>query len=511
MPRRRRRRSRRACTPAPARRSPARRSSRWRSPAGRAPRDRSASRVNGAAVAPDSTGTREGYGTQRGVRRAQDDPRDAAQVRSAPRRRLDPRDDLAQGHRELDRSGLARLHRAVDRDRGALRDRDGRVTGPRPPLHVVRHPVSLHRVEDRRRVRPVAVTGLGVVSPFGAGVKAFWEGISGGTCAIRPITLIDTEGFRCRIGAEVPDSLGGSARRSRADRFALAAAREALDDAGIGRVERADTALIVGAVGGGMLEAEAWYWQRPRETVVTACSSGAASLAMAADLVRDGVVPVALAGGIDALTRICFMGFNTLKLLDPTPCRPFDRDRRGMSIGEGGAFVVLENVERARARDARVYAELTGYGMSTDAFHVTSPHPEGEGMVRAIRAALAQAGIPAAAVGYANAHGTATPQNDRIEARALREVFGEGRLLVSSTKSMIGHTMAAAGTLEAVATVLALDHEIIPPTARLAETDPDIPFDCVPCVAREVAVEHAISNSFGFGGQNVTLVFRRRA
>ena len=392
-------------------------------------------------------------------------------------------------------------------------------------------------------MKSVAVTGLGVVSPFGAGVKAYWEGISGGVSAIRPITLIDTEGFRCRIGAEVPDSLGGSARRSRADRFALAAAREALDDAGIGRADRADTALIVGAVGGGMLEAEAWYWQRvrgvgapmpralascfpsahadvvgsvlglggPRETVVTACSSGAASLAMAADLVRDGVVPVALAGGIDALTRICFMGFNTLKLLDPTPCRPFDRDRRGMSIGEGGAFVVLENVERARARDARVYAELTGYGMSTDAFHVTSPHPEGEGMVRAIRAALAQAGIPAAAVGYANAHGTATPQNDRIEARALREVFGEGRLLVSSTKSMIGHTMAAAGTLEAVATVLALDHEIIPPTARLEQTDPDIPFDCVPCVAREVAVEHAISNSFGFGGQNVTLVFRRRA
>ena len=390
-------------------------------------------------------------------------------------------------------------------------------------------------------MKPVAVTGLGVVSPFGAGVKAYWEGISGGVCAIRPLTLIDTEGFRCRIGAEVPDSIGGSARRSRADRFALAAAREALDDAGISRADRADTALIVGAVGGGMLEAEAWYWQRargatappprvlascfpsshvdvvggalglggPRETVVTACSSGAASLAMAADLIADGVVSIALAGGVDALTRICFMGFNTLKLLDPEPCRPFDRDRRGMSIGEGAAFVVLEAAERARARDARVYAELTGYGMSTDAFHVTSPHPEGEGMVRAMRAALAQAGVSPADVGYANAHGTATPQNDRIEARALREVFGEGGLLVSSTKSMIGHTMAAAGTLEAVATVLTLGHDVIPPTARLDATDPDIPFDCVPRVARELAVEHAISNSFGFGGQNVTLVFRR--
>jgi 3-oxoacyl-[acyl-carrier-protein] synthase II len=392
-------------------------------------------------------------------------------------------------------------------------------------------------------VKPVAITGLGAVSPFGAGVKAYWDGISGGVCAIRPITLIDTEGFRCRIGAEVPEGVGGSARRSRADRLALAAAREALDDAGIARGERAEAALIVGAVGGGMLEAEAWYWRHargahepmpralassfpsahadvlgsalglggPRETVVTACSSGAVSLALAADLVADGIVPLAIAGGVDALTRICFMGFNALKLLDPAPCRPLDRDRRGMSIGEGAAFVVLENADRARAREARIYAELTGYGMTSDAFHVTSPHPEGEGMARAMRAALRGAGVTASAVGYANAHGTGTPQNDRIEARALRDVFGEGRLLVSSTKSMIGHTMAAAGALEAVATVLALVHDLIPPTAQLETPDPEIGFDCVPRAAREAAVELAISNSFGFGGQNVTLLFRRAA
>jgi 3-oxoacyl-[acyl-carrier-protein] synthase II len=301
-------------------------------------------------------------------------------------------------------------------------------------------------------------------------------------------------------------------------------------------------ALVVGAVGGGMLEAEAWYWARargerppgwaralrsilpgshaetlghrlrlggPRHTVVTACSSGAVALAEAADLIADGVVDVALAGGVDALTRLCFMGFNALKLLDPEPCRPFDRDRRGMSIGEGAAFVVLETAERARARGARVYAELAGHGMTTDAFHVTAPQPEGEGMARAMQSALEAAGVSAAAVGYVNAHGTATPQNDRIEARAISRVFGEGRLLVSSTKSMIGHTMAAAGGLEAVATVLALTHELIPPTANLATPDPEITFDCVPRVAREAAVECAISNSFGFGGQNVTLLFRR--
>ncbi|PYM65147.1 MAG: beta-ketoacyl-[acyl-carrier-protein] synthase II [Candidatus Rokuibacteriota bacterium] len=390
-------------------------------------------------------------------------------------------------------------------------------------------------------MRRIAVTGLGVVSPFGVGTKAYWNGLSAGVCAIRPVTLIETEGFRCRIAAEVPNGIGGSLRRSRADRFALAAAREALEDAGLSRVERAEAALVVGAVGGGMLEAEAWYWERyrgsrppsrptprstlpfahaealgnalglegPRETVVMACSSGAASVALAADLIADGVVATALAGGVDALTRICFMGFNALKLLCPEPCRPFDRDRRGLSIGEGAAFVVLEDLERARARGARIYATLAGHGMTTDAYHVTAPHPEGEGMVRAMATALARARLAPKAVGYANAHGTATPQNDRIEARAIREVFGPGQLLVSSTKSMIGHTMAAAGALEAVATVLALVHEVVPPTANLETPDPDVAFDCVPRVAREAPVEYAISNSFGFGGQNVTLLFGR--
>jgi 3-oxoacyl-[acyl-carrier-protein] synthase II len=388
----------------------------------------------------------------------------------------------------------------------------------------------------------VVVTGLGAVSPFGLGVKAYWDGVRAGLCAIRPVTLIDPAGFRCRIAAEVPEPLPGSRRRSRADRLALVAAHEAVEDAGLGPRERRAAALIVGAVGGGMLEGEAWYWATrrgdrprpplaplrsilpgshadvvghrlglggPRETLVTACSSGAASLALASELIVDGVVPVAVAGGADAITRICYMGFNALKLLDPEPCRPFDRGRRGMSIGEGAAFVVLEDAGHARARGARVYAELAGHGMTTDAFHVTSPHPAGEGMVRAMRLALERAGLAPADVGYCNAHGTATVQNDRIEARALRDVFGEGRLLVSSTKSMIGHTMAAAGSLEALVTVLALVHETVPPTANLREPDAEVAFDCVPDAAREVALEAAISNSFGFGGQNVTLLFRR--
>ena len=392
----------------------------------------------------------------------------------------------------------------------------------------------------------VVVSGLGVVSPYGSGTKTFWAGLAAGACAIRPITLIDTEGFRSRVAAEVPADamagLGVSPRRARADRLGFAAAREALADAGLGPADRAEAALVIGAVGGGMLEGEAWYWEEtrtarpsprikalrsilpythaetigwrlgiggPKETVVMACASGAASIALAADLVREGVVPLALAGGVDALTRICFMGFNVLKLLDPDPCRPFDRDRKGMSIGEAAAFVVLEDAERCRARGAREIAKLLGAGISTDAHHVTSPHPEGEGMARAMTLALAVAGVDPRAVDYVNAHGTGTLQNDRTEALAIARVLGAGRVPISSTKSLVGHTMAAAGSLEAVASILALHHGLIPPTANLAEVDPEIPFDCVPNIARPAPIEIALTNSYGFGGQNVSLIFGR--
>jgi 3-oxoacyl-[acyl-carrier-protein] synthase II len=291
-----------------------------------------------------------------------------------------------------------------------------------------------------------------------------------------------------------------------------------------------------------MLEGEAWYWEEtrtgrpspritalrsilpythaetlgwrlgiggPKETVVMACASGAASIALAADLVRDGVVPLAVAGGVDALTRICFMGFNALKLLDPEPCRPFDRDRKGMSIGEAAAFLVLEDADRCRARGGRELATLLGAGISTDAHHVTSPQPEGEGMARAMTLALGDAGIDARAVDYVNAHGTGTLTNDRTEALALSRVFGAGGVPISSTKSLVGHTMAAAGSLEAVATILALQHGLIPPTANVTQVDPEIPFDCVPGRARPAPLEVALSNSFGFGGQNVSLIFGR--
>jgi 3-oxoacyl-[acyl-carrier-protein] synthase II len=391
----------------------------------------------------------------------------------------------------------------------------------------------------------VVVSGLGIVSPFGQGLKAFWNGLSAGTCAIKPSALLETEGFRSRLAAEVPaDAMGAlraSRRRTRADRMAMAAASEALADADLGG-ERARAALIVGAVGGGMYEGEAWYWDEartgrasprvralrsilpfshaetlgarlglrgPKETLVMACASGAASVALGADLIHAGIVSAALVGGVDALTRICFMGFNALKLLDPEPCRPFDRDRRGMSIGEAAAFLVLEDADRCRARGGRVHARLLGAGLTTDAHHVTAPHPEAEGMIRAITRGLEAARTAPGEIGYVNAHGTGTLQNDRVEALALRRVFGDGRVLVSSTKSLVGHTMAAAGSVEAIATVLALQHGLLPPTANLHHVDPEIPFDCIPREARLAPVAAALSNSFGFGGQNVSLVFGR--
>lgn len=397
------------------------------------------------------------------------------------------------------------------------------------------------------RGRPrVVVTGLGVVSPYGLGQRAFWAGLVAGRSVIGPVTLFETEGFRSRIAAEVPpDAVAprASRRRSRADRLAIAAADEAVADAGLSRADLVPAAVVVGGIGGGMLEAEAWYWrlQRegvddpelrtalrtvlptahaellarryrttgPKETVVLACSSGSAAIGLAADLIEAGVTPLALAGGVDALTRICFMGFNALKLLDLEPCRPFSRDRRGMSLGEGAGFVVLEGAAHAAARGARPYVELAGYGLTTDAHHMTAPHPDAEGSARAMVDALERAGVPPAAVGHVNAHGTGTVQNDRAEALAIRKVFDPESVLLTANKSLIGHTMAAAGAMEAIATALTLVHGFVPPTANLREPDPEIPFECVAGTARRVRLEYAMSNSLGFGGQNLSLLFRR--
>ncbi len=396
---------------------------------------------------------------------------------------------------------------------------------------------------DERRV---VVTGLGVVSPYGQGCQVYWQGLSQGHCMLGPLSLFPTDGFRSCIAGELSAATVrtlGTAHQSRATRFLIAAAQEAVWSAALGPAELTTAAVSIGGAGGGMLEAENWYWARyhppqdthrpvallrsmlptnqtdalafhlriggPRESPILACSSSAAAIATVADLIETGVVDVGLAGGVDTLTRLCFMGFNALKLLDPQPCRPFARDRRGMSLGEGAAVLVLESQRHAIARGVPVRAVVAGCGMTSDAFHPTAPPADAEGAVRAMREALARAHVSPSAITYVNAHGTGTVQNDRAEAVAMTQVFGAGGVLVSSTKSLIGHTMGAAGALEAVATMLSLETGVLPPTAHLEEHDPAIPFDCIPKTARPCAVDWAMSNSFGFGGQNVSLIFCR--
>lgn len=397
---------------------------------------------------------------------------------------------------------------------------------------------------SQQHARDVVVTGMGIISPYGRGCEVYWNGLSAGTCALGPLTLFPTEGFPSNIGGQVPEATVralGTAQRSRANRFLLAAADEAVRQAGLSPKALTSAAVSIGSTGGGMLEVETWHQrycqhqddrrtrgalrtmipaaqtealarrfciEGPRESAILACSSSAAALITVADLLATGVVDVGLAGGVDTLTRVCFMGFNALKLLDKNPCRPFARNRRGMSVSEGAAVLVLESYEHAVTRGAPILASLVGGGISSDAFHQTSPPADAEGAVRAMREALMRAGLTPGDIAYVNAHGTGTVQNDKAESAALEQVFGARKVLLSGTKSLIGHTMGAAGAMEAVATIMALEAGLLPPTANLDETDPEVPFDCIPHTARSCVVNHAMSNSFGFGGQNASLIFR---
>lgn len=396
----------------------------------------------------------------------------------------------------------------------------------------------------------VAVTGLGAVTAFGSGVPALARGVEDGRCAIGPLTLFRYAG-RCRIAAEVPALPPLAAgpvppatgrRLSRSDRFALAAAAEACGEAGLDADERRAAALFVGGTVGGMQET-ALAWRRritgidrrwrlsrlvgtpvavsaavvaqtlgllgPRATFSTACSSGALAVAEAAAAVERGVVRTALAVGTDALCHLTYAGFDALQALDGSPCRPFDGSRAGLSLGEGAGALVLEDVEYARARGRRILAYVLGAGIATDAYHPTAPHPTGRGALCALRGALAAARVAPEAVDYVNAHGTGTRQNDAIEVAVLRAVFGDrlAEIPVSATKSQLGHTLGAAGAIETVVTVLALDTGVLPPTVNLRTPDEawrDLDFVVTPGRRKPLAL--AVTSSYGFGGHDVTLV-----
>lgn len=412
-----------------------------------------------------------------------------------------------------------------------------------------------------RPTRRVVITGLGAVTPIGNSPAEFWQSLLAGRSGIGPITHFDASRHDCRIAGEVKgfDPLDYLDRKDvkRTDRFvhlAMAATRQALEDADfrITDLNAEQVGVILGTGIGGIRvleEQQTIYLQKgpdrcspfmvpmmianmaaghlaihfgakgPNSCTVTACASGSNAIGDAFRLIQRGEVQAAITGGTEAaVTPLSMAGFSAMKALstrNDTPeqaCRPFDRDRDGFVMGEGAGILVLEELEHARARGAKIYAEIVGYGLTCDAHHMTNPAPGGEGAARAMRLALKDAGLQPGDVQHINAHATSTPVGDIAEVQAIKSVFGEHvpRLAISATKSMTGHLLGGAGGIATVATALAIHHGWVPPTLNLDNPDPECEgLDFVPHKGRQMAVEAALVNAFGFGGHNVTLALRR--
>lgn len=408
--------------------------------------------------------------------------------------------------------------------------------------------------------RRVVVTGIGVITPLGIGWQSFWQGCKEGRSGIGPITQFDASRFACKIAGEVKGFNAEDYMPKRDVRkmdrflhFAIAASKLALEDAKLEVTpENADRiGVIVGSGIGGMYTLEAQHktllergpdkvspffipmlianmasghvsimfgLRGPNLTVVTACATGAHCIGEATEMIRRGKATMMLAGGTEAVvTPMAIAGFAAMGALstrndDPQHAsRPFERDRDGFVMGEGSAVFLLEDLESALARKATIYAEIAGYGMSADAHHITNPHPEGEGAVRAMRAALADAGATEDDIDYINAHATSTPTGDRCETQAIKRLLGAraDKVAISSTKSMIGHMLGAAGAIETAVCVLSTRDDIVAPTINYVNPDPLCDLDYVPNHAREARVDLAINNSYGFGGQNAVVAVRK--
>lgn len=387
-------------------------------------------------------------------------------------------------------------------------------------------------------MRPVWVTGMGVYSAIGTDAASFWEALLEGRSGVADLTRFPAGDMRSARVAQCPDP--GGPRRSRADNLALCAAREALAQAGLERLPEG-AGIALGAGVGGLPESEDAYLRMldgaplsrghraftghlpattadvlgaelggggPRISAANACTSSAVAIGLGGLWVSSGECSCVLAGASDALSRLTVGGFNCLRLVSPDRPRPFDGERSGMVIGEGAAFLLLESPEAARARGARPLAILEGVGLSADAFHATAPHPEGEGALRAMRQALATAGLTPGDVDHVNAHGTATAANDLAEGNALVSLLG-GRVAavpVTSIKGAVGHCLGAAGAMEAAAVVLSLVHQAVPPCAGFRSPDPAIPLR-VPNRAVPMALRHVLSVNLAFGGNNAALLF----
>jgi 3-oxoacyl-[acyl-carrier-protein] synthase II len=410
-----------------------------------------------------------------------------------------------------------------------------------------------------------------MLTPLGCGVQPTWTRLLNGESGARKIDHFDVSDIACKIACVIPRGDGSNAtynpeqwmepkEQRKVDEFivfAMCAARQALDDAGWrpkSYEDQTETGVLIGSgIGGieGIAETAvalhekgprrvspffipgriinlasgfvsiAFGLKGPNHAVVTACSTGAHAIGDAARLVAFGDAEVMVAGGAESpVNRISLAGFSALRALstnfndDPTRAsRPYDKDRDGFVMGEGAGMVVLESLEHAKARGAKIYAELIGYGLSGDAYHITAPSPDGDGALRCMSAAIRRAGISTGDIDYINAHGTSTPLGDEIELGAVQKLVGNsaGRMSMSSTKSCIGHLLGAAGAVEAIFSILAIRDKVAPPTINLDNPSVDTPIDLVPHQARKREVDTALSNSFGFGGTNASLIFRRYA
>jgi 3-oxoacyl-[acyl-carrier-protein] synthase II len=412
------------------------------------------------------------------------------------------------------------------------------------------------------RPKRVVITGVGAVTPIGNTAEEFWAGLMQGTSGIGPITRFDATGFATRIAGELKGFEPLNYIDKKDDRkfdpflkYAIACAVMAVEDSALplARIDKTRFGVLVGSGIGGIttlldthdvlnakgpdrvspffipmlivnmasgLISMRFGAKGPNSSVVTACATGNHAIGDAMKIIQRGDADVMIAGGSEAIIiPLTIAGFCQMKAMstrndDPTHAsRPFDADRDGFVCGEGGGLLIIESLEHAVRRDARIYAELIGYGMTGDAHHMTAPDPDGDGAARAMAAALRDADTPVEAVDYINAHGTSTPYNDKFETLAIKRVFGDHarKLAVSSTKSMTGHLLGAAGGVEAIATAFAIHHDTLPPTMNYETPDPDCDLDYVPNQARKQEVSVALSNAFGFGGTNATLVFRKYA
>ena len=398
--------------------------------------------------------------------------------------------------------------------------------------------------------RRVVVTGLGVVSSIGIGKDEFWRNLIAGKSGISDVELFDTSDYPVHKGGEVKnfDSTKYIPKNrikdiARASQFAIAAIQMALEDSGIVLESiKNRTGVIIGTTMADIqsLEQIDKYWTGNSEehvwpinivkypgnalsdhpgyffgftatnyTIPTACAAGNYSIGYSFDLIRQGKADVMIAGGTDPFSRITFTGFNRLYAMSPEKCQPFDKNRKGMMLGEGAGILILEELELAKKRDAPIYAEILGYGLSCDANHMTAPRYEG--IIKVMEKAVKNSGIRKEEVDYISAHGTGTPANDKIECQAINSVFGDltKKLCISSIKSMLGHTMGAASAIEAIACCLAIKEGIVPPTVNYEIPDSECDIDCVPNKAKKREVVTALNNSFAFGGNNACLVLKK--